>query len=266
VVEEILVEPGAKVPVGTPLALIRETVEPAAADVPAQPVPPASERQARMRRAIAAAVTRSKREIPHYYLSATADLSAALTWLSGANQARPVARRLVPSALFIKAVALAARAFPDFNARWVDGAVAPAPNINVGVVIALREGGLVAPALHDADRSTLDQLMAGLMDLVERARTGALRGSEVIAGGLWEGPSRERTCGSATRRRRGRWIAGIGACRRARGPGGPSVESAVPARVRTRTARARTGSRAGPRGRRRDHECRAPRGERRAAR
>lgn len=181
VVEKILVQPGEKVPVGTPLAIIRETpgsAEPAApAAAPA--APPAAGRGTRMRQAIAAAVTRSKREIPHYYLSTLVDLSAALAWLSTANQGQPVAKRMVPTVLFIKAVARAARDFPEFNARWVDGEVVPAPNVHVGVVIALREGGLVAPALHDADRSSVEQLMTSLMDVVERARTESLRGSEV---------------------------------------------------------------------------------------
>jgi pyruvate dehydrogenase E2 component (dihydrolipoamide acetyltransferase) len=49
----------------------------------------------------------------------------------------------------------------------------------VGVAISLRGGGLVAPAIHDADHCTLDELMAALRDLVQRARTGGLRGSEM---------------------------------------------------------------------------------------
>ncbi len=44
--------------------------------------------------------------------------------------------------------------------------------------MALRGGGLVAPALHDADSRGLDDLMQGMRDLVARARTGRLRSSE----------------------------------------------------------------------------------------
>jgi len=51
--------------------------------------------------------------------------------------------------------------------------------VHLGVAVALRGGGLVAPALHDVDRLTLDGLMDALRDLVKRARTGRMRGSEM---------------------------------------------------------------------------------------
>jgi pyruvate dehydrogenase E2 component (dihydrolipoamide acetyltransferase) len=47
------------------------------------------------------------------------------------------------------------------------------------VAISLREGGLVAPAIHDADQLDLDAMMAQLRDLVNRARAWRLRGSEM---------------------------------------------------------------------------------------
>jgi pyruvate dehydrogenase E2 component (dihydrolipoyllysine-residue acetyltransferase) len=224
VLEKTLVEPGTKVPVGTPLAIIREAGE-AAAPVSAPPVAevrarvsPAARRLAaelgvdpatvrgtgpdgavslddvrqaagkaeapadrgeRMRRAIAAAVTRSKREIPHYYIGHTIDLGPATTWLTEQNRDRPVARRLVHGPLLVKAVALTLRDFPELNARWVEGRVVPVPDIHVGLAISLREGGLVAPALHHADRLSLDDMMASTLDLVERARASALRSSEL---------------------------------------------------------------------------------------
>jgi pyruvate dehydrogenase E2 component (dihydrolipoamide acetyltransferase) len=49
----------------------------------------------------------------------------------------------------------------------------------VGVAIALRTGGLVAPAIHDTDEKSLTELMRALRDLVRRARSGGLRGSEM---------------------------------------------------------------------------------------
>jgi pyruvate dehydrogenase E2 component (dihydrolipoamide acetyltransferase) len=149
---------------------VRETAGKAGAPV---------DRGERMRRAIAAAVTRSKREIPHYYIGDTIDLGTATAWLAQQNRERPVTRRLVHGPLLVKAVALTLRDFPELNARWVEGRVVAVPDIHVGLAIALREGGLVAPALHHADRASLDELMARTLDLVERARAGALRSSEL---------------------------------------------------------------------------------------
>jgi pyruvate dehydrogenase E2 component (dihydrolipoamide acetyltransferase) len=131
-----------------------------------------------MRRAIAAAMARSKREIPHYYLAAPVDMRRALGWLAEENRRRPVEERLLPAAPLLKAVALALRQVPELNGFWLDGAFQPSAAVHLGVAIAIRGGGLIAPALHDADRKSVGELMAGLRDLVQRARAGTLRSSE----------------------------------------------------------------------------------------
>jgi pyruvate dehydrogenase E2 component (dihydrolipoamide acetyltransferase) len=263
-IEQILVNPNAKVPVGTPLALIRTDGEAApipaapaatAAAPPAVPVAPATaaplpisaERATRpeavpaeagrvqaspaarrlaqqrgidlasiagsgpdgaityadverslaapsapvrkerpigldlaaMRAAIAAAMARSKREIPHYYLEHQVDVAAAEQWLSHTNAAREPENRLLMGALTLKAVALAVRRFPAFNGFYRDGKCEPASAVHVGMAIAIRGGGLASPALHDADRLTLDELMARMRDLVQRMRSGRIRSSEI---------------------------------------------------------------------------------------
>jgi pyruvate dehydrogenase E2 component (dihydrolipoamide acetyltransferase) len=132
-----------------------------------------------MRQTIAAAMTRAKREIPHYYLAHTLDMHRALAWLADANARRPVTERLLYGALLLKAVALAVREVPELNAVWRGERAEPSARVHLGVAISLRGGGLVAPALHDADTAPLDELMRGLRDLVQRARAGGLRSSEL---------------------------------------------------------------------------------------
>ncbi len=134
---------------------------------------------AEMRKAIAAAMARSKREIPHYYLSDTIDLGAALAWLESHNAAQPVPQRMLPAALLLKASALALREMPQLNGTYVDGAFHPGGGIHAGWAISLRGGGLVAPAIRDADQRPLPELMAAMRDLVQRARSGRLRSSEL---------------------------------------------------------------------------------------
>jgi pyruvate dehydrogenase E2 component (dihydrolipoamide acetyltransferase) len=168
-------------------AVTREDVERAAAErrpgappaaapaAPARPRPDA----ARMRQSIAAAMARSKREVPHYYVAHTIDLHRALAWLAEENTRRPVTERLLYGVLLIRAVALALRDVPELNAVWRADRVEPRRAVHVGVAISLRGGGLVAPALHDADRPPLGDLMRALRDLVQRARSGGLRSSEL---------------------------------------------------------------------------------------
>jgi pyruvate dehydrogenase E2 component (dihydrolipoamide acetyltransferase) len=132
-----------------------------------------------MRRAIAAAMSRSKRETPHFYLAQTIDMSNAIAWLAQENQRRPVTERLLHGVLLVKAVALALREVPELNAVWQGDEVARREDINVGVAIALRGGGLVAPAIHATDQLSLDELMHAFRDLVSRARSWSLRSSEM---------------------------------------------------------------------------------------
>lgn len=150
-----------------------------AADVPAAAAPPTRpSRQEAMRAATAELMARSKREIPHFYLADTVDLSAALEWMAAQNLSLPVTERLLPAALLLKATALAAREVPALNGSWTDS-FHPSSAVHLGVAVSLRGGGLIAPAIHDADQLSVAELMAALRDLVARARSGRLRASEM---------------------------------------------------------------------------------------
>lgn len=144
----------------------------------AAPKAPA-DRAAEMRKAIAAAMGRSKREIPHYYLAEPIPMARAMEWLARENEKRAVTDRLLMGVLQLKAVALALKKAPELNGFWIDGAFEPSSSIHVGVAISIRQGGLIAPAIHDVDRKTVGELMRDLTDLVSRARAGSLRSSEM---------------------------------------------------------------------------------------
>lgn len=159
------------------LADVERAAAPASAATAAPPQPEDSRQ--RMRRSIAAAMSKSKREIPHYYLHTRIDMSRALGWLQTENRTRPLSERVLPAVLSLKAVALAMRDVPELNGFWADGEHKLAENVHVGLAIAMKGGGLVAPAIHDTDRKTLDELMIALHDLIPRARAGRLRSSEM---------------------------------------------------------------------------------------
>jgi len=180
--QELGIDPASISPTGPGGRITREDVERAAQArkaAVAETAPPAADRAARMRQAIAAAMVRSKREIPHYYLSTTVDFERALTWLNEENLKHPVEDRLLYGILLLKAVALALREQPEFNAVWNEGQVVLKPEINIGTAISLRQGGLIAPALLKADQKPLGELMKEFRDLVQRARSGSLRSSEL---------------------------------------------------------------------------------------
>jgi len=135
-----------------------------------------------MRQGIAAAMARSKREIPHYYMTHEVDLQQATDWLARKNADVGPAERLLMGALFVKATALAAKTVDGVNGHFEDETYTPSKTVNAGVAVALRGGGLVAPAIRAADEMTLPELMAAMRDLVARARAGRLRSSEMTSG------------------------------------------------------------------------------------
>ena len=132
-----------------------------------------------MRRAIGVAMARSKREIPHYYVSSAVDVTGFLDWLAKLNSGRGVAARILYAAPLLKAVALALRRAPLLNGTYVDETFKASSKVHVGVATALRGGGLIAPAIHDAGELTLEDTMTKLRDVVERVRAGRIRGSEM---------------------------------------------------------------------------------------
>lgn len=132
-----------------------------------------------MRRAIAAAMSKSNREIPHYYLQTRIDMSLALKWLETENGRRPIKDRLLPAVLLLKAVARALRDAPGLNGFWIGDEHRISEEIHLGFAISMKGGGLVAPAIHDVGRKSCDEIMAALRDLIPRARNGRLRSSEM---------------------------------------------------------------------------------------
>jgi pyruvate dehydrogenase E2 component (dihydrolipoamide acetyltransferase) len=145
----------------------------------AKPAVATADRLSGMRAAMAAAMAHAKREIPHLYLSTTVDLTPTLTWLKDLNEQRPVTERVLPVAMFIKAVARACTEVPAVNGFWTDHGFVPGTGVHIGCAIALRGGGLVAPALHDVPQKSLDTVAREFADLVKRTRAGTLRSSEM---------------------------------------------------------------------------------------
>jgi pyruvate dehydrogenase E2 component (dihydrolipoamide acetyltransferase) len=139
---------------------------------------PAAMRDA-MRQAIGRAMARSKREIPHYYVSSTVDVTAFQQWFEAVNAERAVADRMLYAAPLLKAVAIALKHVPALNGTYEDGAHRPNSRVHVGVATAIRGGGLVAPAIHDTNQMSSNEVMKRLRDLVARVRSGRMRGTEM---------------------------------------------------------------------------------------
>lgn len=146
-------------------------------EVPIETEKPAPPVEA-IRSAVAVAMSKSNREIPHYYLEKKIDMTNALAWLKEANSKRSVKERLLPVTLLIKATAQSLTEFPDLNAIWENG-LQPKKDINIGFVVSLRTGGIIVPAIHQVNLKNIDEIMDALNDIIPRARVLKLRSSEL---------------------------------------------------------------------------------------
>ena len=131
-----------------------------------------------IRSAVAAAMSKSNREIPHYYLEKRIDMTKALAWLGETNHKLPIQKRLLPAALLIKSVAQSLVNFPNLNASW-DNGLQLKKEINIGFVVSLRGGGIIIPTIHNANLKNTSEIMEALNDIIPRARAMKLRSSDL---------------------------------------------------------------------------------------
>lgn len=132
-----------------------------------------------MRKAISRIVSQSKKEIPHYYLALTINVEKLQLWLNTQNDQKGVEDRLLIQAPILCAIKNALKKNPKFNGYFIEDGFESREQINLGIAISLRGGGLVVPALLNVGELHSEQIMERLKSLSERAKKGGLKHSEV---------------------------------------------------------------------------------------
>eukprot|EP00941_MAST-03F_sp_MAST-3F-sp1_P005017 g5017.t1 len=133
-----------------------------------------------MRRVIAARLTESKADIPHFYATAECRIDELLA-IRAKNNKR--GSKASVNDYVIRAAALALRDVPAANVSFdvaADKAVAN-PGIDVSVAVAT-DGGLITPIVKDADIKTPTSIGADVRELAGRAREGKLKPEEFMGG------------------------------------------------------------------------------------
>ncbi|MBA6341738.1 2-oxo acid dehydrogenase subunit E2 [Colwellia sp. MB02u-10] len=137
-----------------------------------------------MRSAIAAAMTKSKQEIPHFYLSVDLPINKAQQWLQQVNKDKTPQTHILLIALVLKAVAISLQKYPQLNGFYQQGHFEPVSEINIANVISLRAGGVVVPALRHVEQLSVPEIMSALRDITRRSRAiergERLRSSELM--------------------------------------------------------------------------------------
>ena len=132
-----------------------------------------------MRRAVARFLTQSKREAPHFYLTATCRVDELLALREQINATSAV--RVSINDFVVKAVAKALALVPEMNVIWTDDAVRRFTSVDVCVAIGSSRG-LVTPVIRSADTLSLTQISSQVRDFVSRANEGRLKQNELEGG------------------------------------------------------------------------------------
>lgn len=156
------------------LASRQPAAKPGAAPVPrAQPNAAAAPA---VRRLIAARMIRSKQEIPHFVVTASAD-TGRLENLRRELNASGGRTKLTITHFLVAAIGRAMAANVHLNALWRDGDILTLANIAVGVAVDT-ENGVRMPIIQDADHAPLDRIANSINQAAERARAGRLQASD----------------------------------------------------------------------------------------
>jgi pyruvate dehydrogenase E2 component (dihydrolipoamide acetyltransferase) len=129
-----------------------------------------------MRAIIADRLSRSKRAIPHFYLTTAVDMSAAVEFRLSQQKKHSF------NDLLIKAVGLALREFPRVASVYTPQGYVRRDHMNVGLAVATESGGLVVPVIRDADMLSLDEISTRTRELIDKARKGRTDPSDCAGG------------------------------------------------------------------------------------
>jgi pyruvate dehydrogenase E2 component (dihydrolipoamide acetyltransferase) len=133
----------------------------------------------KLRVAVANALTGSKRNSPHFYLSSTCRVDALMDLRQQVNESSAV--RVSVNDFVIKAVAQAFVDVPAMNVQWQDEGLLTLGSIDICVAIA-SDKGLVTPVIRNADHARLSAVATQVKSFVELANTGRLKQTDLEGG------------------------------------------------------------------------------------
>lgn len=166
--------------------IVKRDVEhfvPAAAPVPVMGAPAGVESftevpVSQMRKTIARRLAESKFTAPHFYLTISIDMGAAMTARKAINASGDV--KVSFNDMVVKATALALKKHPAVNSSWLDDRIRYNDHVHIGVAVAV-EDGLLVPVVRHADTKSLSTIGGEVREFAGKARDKKLQPSD------WEG-------------------------------------------------------------------------------
>ena len=131
-----------------------------------------------MRKTIARRLAESKFTAPHFYLSVTIDMGAAMTARKAINDRGP--HRVSFNDMVVKAVAIALKNHPAVNSSWLEDRIRYNEHVHIGVAVAV-EDGLLVPVVRHANAKSFGEIGTEVREFAQKAKDKKLQPSD------WEG-------------------------------------------------------------------------------
>ncbi len=131
-----------------------------------------------MRKVIAKRLSESLFTAPHFFLTMSIDMDAAIAARAKMNEVAPV--KISFNDMVLKATAMSLKQHPKVNSSWMGDFIRYNNHINIGVAVAV-EDGLLVPVVRFADGKSLSQIGAEVKEYAQKAKDKKLQPAD------WEG-------------------------------------------------------------------------------
>jgi pyruvate dehydrogenase E2 component (dihydrolipoamide acetyltransferase) len=133
----------------------------------------------KLRERIGRRMTESKQQVPHFYVTTEMEVDALLALRKQLNDGLDEAQKITVNDLLVKATALTLRKFPNLNTHFYGDKVVRYKRINIGMAVALPQGGLINVVARDADKTALSALAQRNKEMIARAREGKVKPDDI---------------------------------------------------------------------------------------
>ena len=151
---------------------------------PTQAAPPANAdteiiEVSKMRSRIASRMVESKQQVPHFYVTAVVDVEPMLALRAQINAALDDEHKVSVNDLIVKATALTLRQFPNLNSHFYGDKIVRYKRINIGIAVALPNGGLMNVVAKDADKTAISAIAKQNKEMIARARDNKVKPDDI---------------------------------------------------------------------------------------
>ncbi|MDR1365075.1 MAG: 2-oxo acid dehydrogenase subunit E2 [Holosporales bacterium] len=154
------------------------SLEPTESASPYVDAPPSN-----IRKIIAEKLTKSKQDVPHFYLNVSADITSLIKIREEINSGGVADTKITVNDLVIKATALALSDHPDVNVAWSNGQIRKFSNVDISVAVSV-DDGLITPVVRRADRKSVVEISHEIKRLAQLAKTKSLTLQQIAGGGI----------------------------------------------------------------------------------